>query len=263
MMNYFDRFENQITITGELVTETPLHIGASEDELFGVDNQVMKTVDGKPIIPGSSLKGILRTYMERIGQAGILDHGEYKKPCITSEKMCLTEVNNKEKRNQLKEISEEHYYDYIATQSCPICHLFGNPLRAAKVSISDSTVKGNWINQYEVRMGVSIDRDTGTAVKNALYDFEVVPASTVFTFEVQCENVSPLELRWLLIGLESLRKGNLKVGGKVARGLGKIHGENWEVQVIDKENFFTSILDESAHRKSFDTFLKETLSEVD
>ena len=262
-MNFFDRFENHITISGDLVSETPLHIGASEDSLFGVDNQVMKDVEGKPLIPGSSLKGILRTYIERIGQAGILDHGDYKAPCVTSEEMCLTEVNNKEKRNELKKVSEAYFYDYIAKQSCPICHLFGNQMRAAKVSISDSTIKGDWLNHYEVRKGVSIDRDTGIATRGALYDFEVVPASIVFSFEVHCENVSRLELKWLLVSLDSLRNGRLKLGGKVARGLGKIRGENWQVQVIDKNNFFESMLDDTVNKKSFDAFLKETLSEVD
>jgi CRISPR-associated protein Csm3 len=58
----------KIQITGKLTLETGLHIGGSEVELEigGIDKAVIKDKkDGRPYIPGSSLKGKLRDLIAR------------------------------------------------------------------------------------------------------------------------------------------------------------------------------------------------------
>lgn len=58
----------KIFITGQIVAETGLHIGGSKASLDigGVDLNVIKTHDGRPFIPGSSLKGKLRSLLARL-----------------------------------------------------------------------------------------------------------------------------------------------------------------------------------------------------
>lgn len=54
-------------ITGKIVVETGLHIGAGNEtiEIGGMDNPVTKNpVTGQPYIPGSSLKGKIRSLLE-------------------------------------------------------------------------------------------------------------------------------------------------------------------------------------------------------
>ena len=54
-------------ITGTLIIKTGLHIGAGDTEMRigGTDNQVAKNpLDGQPYIPGSSLKGKIRSLLE-------------------------------------------------------------------------------------------------------------------------------------------------------------------------------------------------------
>ena len=54
-------------ITADLVLETGLHIGAGDSEIHigGIDNAVIKhPVSGEPYIPGSSLKGKIRSLLE-------------------------------------------------------------------------------------------------------------------------------------------------------------------------------------------------------
>lgn len=62
------RLTGKIFIEGKIVTETGLHIGGSKDglDIGGVDLNVIKTYDGRPFIPGSSLKGKLRSMLSRI-----------------------------------------------------------------------------------------------------------------------------------------------------------------------------------------------------
>ena len=57
----------KIAICGEIKVITGLHIGGSDSDLDigGIDNSVIKTKDGIPYIPGSSLKGKLRDLIAR------------------------------------------------------------------------------------------------------------------------------------------------------------------------------------------------------
>lgn len=55
------------TISGTLKCKTGLHIGGGNDELKigGIDKFVIKTPDNKPYIPGSSIKGKMRSLLEK------------------------------------------------------------------------------------------------------------------------------------------------------------------------------------------------------
>src|SRR4051795_9403724 len=56
----------KIILEGELHCETGLHVGAGKGslEIGGADNPVVKDAFGKPYIPGSSLRGKLRSLLE-------------------------------------------------------------------------------------------------------------------------------------------------------------------------------------------------------
>ena len=62
-------------ITGKIKIETGLHIGASTDalEIGGMDNPIIKDpMTRLPYIPGSSLKGKMRSLMEwKLGKISI------------------------------------------------------------------------------------------------------------------------------------------------------------------------------------------------
>ena len=59
--------EGKIVITGNIRTETGLSIGGATVglDIGGVDNSVIKDAEGKPYIPGSSLKGKMRSLLEK------------------------------------------------------------------------------------------------------------------------------------------------------------------------------------------------------
>jgi CRISPR-associated protein Csm3 len=62
------KLTGKIFIKGKIVAETGLHIGGSKSSLDigGIDLNVIKTARGIPFIPGSSLKGKLRSMLARI-----------------------------------------------------------------------------------------------------------------------------------------------------------------------------------------------------
>jgi CRISPR/Cas system CSM-associated protein Csm3 (group 7 of RAMP superfamily) len=82
-----------------------------------------------------------------------------------------------------------------------------------------------WFDQYQVRDGVAIDRDTETAAEHLLYDYEVVPADTSFRFELVIENAQPWQLGMVLLGLKAFEDGEIAIGGFRSRGLGTVQLE--------------------------------------
>ncbi|MEO0192527.1 MAG: type III-A CRISPR-associated RAMP protein Csm3 [candidate division WOR-3 bacterium] len=66
-------FKGNLIVEGKIVCKTALHIGGAKDtyEIGGMDNPVIKTIKGIPYIPGSSLKGKLRSLAEwSLGKIG-------------------------------------------------------------------------------------------------------------------------------------------------------------------------------------------------
>ena len=66
----------KLILEGELRCETGLHIGAGKGslEIGGADNPVIKDAFGRPYVPGSSLRGKLRSLLEQ--SSGVLTPGE-------------------------------------------------------------------------------------------------------------------------------------------------------------------------------------------
>src|SRR5438067_5802812 len=61
------RFVGKLILEGDLECQTGLHIGAGKGslEIGGADNPVVKDAFGLPYIPGSSLRGKLRSLLEQ------------------------------------------------------------------------------------------------------------------------------------------------------------------------------------------------------
>src|SRR3954454_4662797 len=61
------KFIGKLILEGELHCETGLHVGAGKGslEIGGSDNPVVKDAFGRPYVPGSSLRGKLRSLLEQ------------------------------------------------------------------------------------------------------------------------------------------------------------------------------------------------------
>lgn len=62
------KLRSKIFINGSIKLLTGLHIGGNSAsmEIGGVDNDIIKTGNGKPYIPGSSLKGKMRSLLAKV-----------------------------------------------------------------------------------------------------------------------------------------------------------------------------------------------------
>jgi len=165
-----------------------------------VDMPILRTPDGVPYIPGSSLKGKLRSELEKLAKAMGLE-------------VC-TPPNVNTMCGATKRSPED---------LCISCRVFGTAGRslsvASKVKLRDAYPLEPVETMLE-RQGTAIDRSTGAVSRTALYKTEAVPAGIRFGFELVAENLEEDELRYLKAALKSLEDSAL--GGSSSRGFGKI-----------------------------------------
>ncbi len=205
-----DVFQNRLVYSGVLVCETALRVGAGRSsEPIGTDLPVIKDTQGRPFIPGSSLKGVLRTRVESFVRAVHNDPTAACNPVGPETEWCIRRPDDLSDRD-------------IDEQSCLVCQIFGSPWLASKVQVRDALMGDLWFGQYQVRDGVAINRDTQTAEDRLKYDYEVVPAQSRFDFKLIAENLTDAQVGMLCMGLRPFERGEIGVGGFRSRGLGTV-----------------------------------------
>lgn len=223
----FDSFDNRVSLVGTLTALTALRIGAGRaTKVTGTDLPVVRNALGKPYIPGSSFKGALRAYVESVmrtvpgGRA--CDPLDESSACVKRDTIQDWQRRRRLPQSDPNHLSDEQCAAKLYEKSCDVCRVFGSPWLASKVCVRDLPVEGMWVDQYEVRNGVGIDRDTGTAAEGLLYDFEVVPAGTTFSCKIVVENANDRELGMLMMALRPFERGEAALGGARSRGLGAV-----------------------------------------
>lgn len=248
----WDKFENRLVLMAELVAETGLRIGAGGQSADPVasDLPVMKTVDGRPFIPGSSLRGVLRSHVERIVRVFESDQvGNGKGACnplTMSEEgdalfhACVTNPQVEAWRNELRNTADsDHIFaQRVWDKSCRICRVFGSPWLASRVRISDlPCVNGA---EAETRDAIAINREKET-VENK-YDFEAVPVGSRFKLEIIADNLDEVERGLLWLGIEELQRGQILLGGFKGRGLGRVKLDKLQLRFMEGKKGLCSYL---------------------
>lgn len=207
-------------ITATLALDQPLHVGSGHGDAV-TDSAVIRDHAGQPIIPGSSLRGALRSRCERL--AGALLPGricflyeEGGANCVSVKPDLLRDANG-------DLLPDDQLWAQLPHCLCPSCRLFGaSAYWASKVRIPDlpMIVSEETGEVSQVRHGVGIHRDTQTAAPAIKYDQEVVTANACFKLEIIIENPDDDDLSLLALGLADLTHGRMALGGNSSRGLG-------------------------------------------
>lgn len=213
------KLNNILDISGRIILKSGLHIGAGNTELRigGTDNPVVKHPHtNEPYIPGSSLKGKVRSLLEL--ESGLLAFQGNGNPLGTS-------------------ILKSGLNDNQRTEALNLLKLFGvsgadsqeeEKIGPARASFADSflteesknKVKTGHFSFFEVKSENSVDRIKGVA-KDPRFTERVV-AGLEFDFSITLKEMEGDEglLSLLLKGLKLLEYDAL--GGSGSRGYGRV-----------------------------------------
>lgn len=216
---------NRYVFEGKLEMKTGLHIGGGKATLSYTDSPVVLTPEELPYIPGSSFKGALRSTIEKLVASlppslglhacGLPTEDVASERCSTAHHEQIFR-DRRERPNDADKIMHD-----ARTHLCEVCQLFGSPFAASRITVNDLYLsQDQWSGAVQVRDGVAIDRDSETAKPGLKYDFEVVPASTVFHLSITIENATSKDLQLISIGLGEFVSGFGGIGGFRSRGLG-------------------------------------------
>lgn len=209
------------TLTGEIELLTGLHIGGGDSDMHigGIDNSVIKhPVTQEPYIPGSSIKGKMRSLLE--WELGVVGETEGKP------------------------LSFKHIETLAADQKPAaenILRLFGgapdgngnaDDIGPTRLAFWDCPLDREWVNEMngkhllltEAKMENSIDRIKGVAENPR--QTERVPAGAKFQFKltVREHDMDGDLLNVVLKGLRLIEISGL--GGSGSRGYGKVKFKN-------------------------------------
>jgi CRISPR-associated protein Csm3 len=225
------KLKGRIFFRFNIKTLSGLHIGGTEEgiNIGGVDKTVIRNKwDNRPYIPGSSLRGKIRSLLEKYEGA------PQNKSIGTNVKIHVSE-------------------DQATYEKFLVCQVFGLPGEAKVVGPSRLIVRDTQMSEEsakylnssgvrtdlpytEVKTEVSIDRVTSAASPRQM---ERVPAGTIFSDaeivytlfegdEIKTDNEME-RLRYLIRGLELLEDDYL--GGLGSRGSGKVQLTQIRLQV--------------------------------
>jgi CRISPR-associated protein Csm3 len=211
------------TITARLRLETGLLIGAGDSEMHigGVDKQVIRhPLSNLPYIPGSSLKGKMRSLLE------------WKTGAVQEKPLGLADLDraNGAQKAAIKAIVQL----FGVSGDAQLTEERAREIGPTRLSFWDCELSPAWLQEVEslnlglteVKSENSINRITGVAVAPRF--FERVPAGATFDFRLSLKVLDDEDLLpTVLAGLRLIELDSL--GGSGSRGYGKVKFVDLEV----------------------------------
>ncbi len=220
----------KLVIEGELHCETGLHIGAGKGslEIGGADNPVIKDSFGRPYVPGSSLRGRLRSLLEQT--TGL---------AVPAELVYLSKRKGQEVRIHQSDRPDDEVCILFGRSPGKMDRVQGDSFESktatpARLTVYDAPLDADSITPAmrenlddeltEVKSENAVDRITAQASPRTL---ERVPAGARFRFrmvlDILCEEDKEL-VPLVFTGLRLLEDDTLGGGG--SRGSGRVALKN-------------------------------------
>lgn len=243
----------KIFITGKIKAETGLHIGGSKSSLDigGVDLNVIKTPKGEPFIPGSSLKGKLRSMLARMeGSEAVNRSGKENEGARIADEdfNYLNQLFGRSGDDKKDGMAKGEVSRLVVRDAAIDSTHFKSDKAFKKADLDDEYTTVKWENTIDRRKGTAEHpRQLERVPAGALFDFEIVydlyedgknpyeysPKEKEIYGEKPKNNQTNAEKHaWsLLVAMKLLESDYL--GGQGSRGYGKVSFQ--EVKVEQKD----------------------------
>lgn len=222
-----------LTIKAQLVCVSGLHIGAGDTELHigGIDNRVIcNPLTNRPYLPGSSLKGKIRSLLE------------WRSGAVQAKPLSWSDYENNQRP------------DILA-----ILQLFGvggsdnlndeesRKLGPTRLSFWDCELNEDWVRTVEEADLLLTEAKSENSINRISCEadpryIERVVAGARFDFRLSLKVIDDEEaslLRTVFTGLRLLEVDSL--GGSGSRGYGKVKFEKLTVDGVDKQKEFEAV----------------------
>ncbi|MBW9141618.1 MAG: CRISPR-associated RAMP protein [Candidatus Aramenus sp.] len=240
-----DILVRKVKIYGRVETLSQLKVGKGGGEtnpLSPATIQIIRTYDGKPLMPGSTWKGVFRSTGEKIAKG----KGVYTCTGL-SKQTCMDYTLNDSKNRKVLEIFQDYLdsnniseaiklvWDY----TCINCKIFGGPSIYSAVTILDSIAEKFKIGY---RAMIAVNRRTGAT--SALAKVEYVEPGSIFPFMLIGNNLPNYALGYIIKIMRYINEGKAQVGGNKSRGFGFVKFNNLTLEVSDYSGGKLKALDE-------------------
>lgn len=230
-------FLGKYIVTADIKLLTGLHIGGTDEgfDIGGLDNPVIKNaIDGVPYIPGSSLKGKMRSLLE------------WAHDCVHIEQ------DKKTKEFKAGPCNKPECNSKISIVFGLAAEAHGNTLKdpekipgPTRLTVRDAFPDGKQVEKWDRELGEKIYTENKT--ENAIdrltsranpRNMERVPADSIFKAEFIYDVYRPEDrqsLKLLFEGMMLLEDAYLGGGG--TRGSGRVKFENIKVEARDRSHY--------------------------
>jgi CRISPR/Cas system CSM-associated protein Csm3 (group 7 of RAMP superfamily) len=185
----------RLEVAGTLRMET-FHIGSGNGFSLVSDSPILRDTKGRPYVPGSSLRGVLRAYLEREASADEIRILFGETPARDSDR----------------------------------------PSQLGRLTVADAFPVDGGAAYTEVRDHVALDTRHGAAAKGAKFDQEVSadPLSLGFALTYEGDSESDPALALVEDALRALRAGEIACGAKSGCGYGRIRLKETAFRAFDR-----------------------------
>lgn len=182
-----------------------------------------------PVLPGSSLRGVLRSQAERIARtmATLADAGDgthFKMSCPACNPLTMTTSDEvascssfirKLRMKERQDLERKGAEDKL----CLACRLFGSTWSGSRLRVEDAYMLPG-TGMQKVMDFLAIDRFTGGGREGAKFDVAVL-WEPQFRVRLFADNPQAWELGWLALVLRDLHEGLAPLGSGSAKGFGQ------------------------------------------
>ncbi|MEM4329467.1 MAG: CRISPR-associated RAMP protein Csx7 [Candidatus Caldarchaeum sp.] len=207
-----------------VINESPLRIGSGKaPPLRAVDLPIITVrLPGgdTAYIPGSSLKGVIRSTCELIAKSsriqGICEAGQCGNKYLdsTGDITYHKALDRALRANNVRDAQE------ILARYCLVCKTFGSSSFGSHVDFQDLYPTSRVA--LGVKSGIAINRRSGAVRRGALYEAEYIEPGHEFAGSVTVRNLPNYLLGLILLSLDYLNSGMVKLGGFKSRGFGEV-----------------------------------------
>ena len=279
-----NRLLTTTVIKGSIENKTPIRIGKPGEGLkSAADLPIERLPDGTVYIPGSSLKGSLRTLATKIalasGRRVCNIFGEHPNICelaviilrrayrlqYSRENEILKKIREtlRSKIKILKEREEveplvklveevENIDELLSGMKnldvpCIVCRVFGNTELASHILVHDAIPYSNPKIDYRTR--VALDRFRSAARTGALFTYEYVPPEFTWKLQMEFHNIPLLSgkgdiVEFMRSILKYIRNMGFHIGSMKTVGLGLVKLEDIKVEEYRVRNFKLELVGE-------------------